>query len=309
MKNFLKKAKRWILDSERNNGLTNSSLEDLIIDNFKDGIGYLSLRNRVLYPTDFTILLHSDDFKKMNASFAFIAEDSIIEFVKILKEKMKDNPSPPPAHNWHFQFAQCTDEAEIKNTDEKVAKNKAVIIFGLATQTESGSRGGGGHFVRTQYGPVSRLSDHVAINEEGLGVNYLGANAFEYPIILDSIQQEAYPNAANQDTNASAKLSISGESFVGGNNIAVLQSPVVLVCGKVGLKPENGQQVVCIDEVNVANPHFKIERSGSKYKITTYASIRLNGVDMGKNKSRDLPANSNIVINNLINLRFNPNGR
>ena len=309
MKNFLKKAKRWILSSERNNGLTNRTLEDLIVDNFKDGIGNLSLRNRVLYPTDFTILLHSDDFKKMNASFAFIAEDCIKEFVKILKEKMKGNPSPPPAHNWHFQFAQCTNEAQISNTEEKIAKNKAVIVFGLATQTECGNRGGGGHFVRTQYGPVSRLSDHVAINEEGLGVNYLGANAFEYPIRLDPIQQQSKPDAANQDTNTTARLNISGKSFVEGNNMAVLLSPVVLVCGKVGLKPETDQQVVCIDDVNVANPHFKIERSDNKYKITTYASIRLNGVDMGKNKSRDLPANSNIVINNMINLRFNPNGR
>ena len=243
----------------------------------------------------------------MNASFAFIVEDCIMEFVKILKIRMKDNPAPPPAYNWHFQFAQCTDDAQIGNTEDKVAKDKAVIIFGLAAKTEKGNSGDGGHYVRTQYGPVSRLDDHVAINEEGLGVNYLGANAFEYPIKLDFYEQQAKPHADNQEDETKARLSISGNTFVGGNNMAVLLSHEVLVCGKIGLKPEKDQQVVCINDVSVANPHFKIEHSDHKYKITTYANVRLNGVELGKNKSKDLPPNSNIVINNLINLRFSLN--
>ena len=304
---FIEYIKKLFLGDDGNSQLSNLSLEEQIIKYFKLGIDLLSLKNRILYPTDFTIHLHSSNFEMLKPSFPFIVDDCIQEFVKILEKKMKGIPTRPHSRNWHFQFAECSSEALIKGTNEKVEKEKPVIILGIVPSADGA---GGGmsqqHFVGTKNGPLSKLADRFDINEEGLNVTYLGGNAFERPIKLDFVdsQQVADKNASSTPR---PRLMITGKSFTGGQNGVLLSSDIVFVCGKVGLQSKVGQ-VVCIDDVSVMNPHFRIERieNSNKYSIIPYADIRLNGVEIKKNKSRDLPNNSNIVINNEINLRFNP---
>ena len=320
MRSFIKTIFRFCLGTKSDGQLTNKDLEDLIIDSFKEGISRFSLRNKVLYPTDFTIMLHSDNFKEFYPSFAGIMEDCVTEFIKILNKRMKGVPQELYTNNWRFLFAECTENAQIKQTSDRVEKNKPLIIYGLVPTAGGGSNGGGTHYVNTVNGPTSKLADHIAINEASLGVTYLGSNTFEMPIRLDFDQQAVSPiaailrwikkktqgssQAAAQKPNVYGHLSISGKSYVGGRTSVELQSPVILVCGRVGLRSVRGQQVICIDDVNVGNPHLMIERSGNSYKITTYADIRLNGVEIKKNKNKELPANSDIIINNEINLKF-----
>ena len=303
---YINKIKKLFLGEDGNSQLSNLSLEEQIIKYFKLGIELLSLKNRVLYPTDFKIHLHSSNFEMLKPSFPFIVDDCIQEFVKILEKKMKDIPTRPHSRNWRFQFADCSSETLITGTDERVEKDKPVIILGIVPSAD-GKGGGlaGQHFVGTKNGPLSRLADHFDINEDGLNVNYLGGNAFERPITLDFVNEQMAANSGS--STAQSRLVITGKSFAGGKNGVLLVSDVVLVCGKVGVQSKVGQ-VVCIDDVNVMNPHFRIERieNSNKYRIIPFADIRLNGVEIKKDKSRDLPNNSNIVINNEINLRFNP---
>ena len=302
--------KKIVLGDNGNSLLSNLSLEKQIVEYFESGINLLSLKNRVLYPTDFTIHLHSSNFEMLQPSFPFIVDDCIQEFVKILEKKMNGKPTRPHSRNWRFQFADCSSETQIKGTDEKVEKEKPVIIFGIVPSADgNGSAMGGQHFVGTKNGPASRLANRFDINEDGLDVTYLGANAFERLITLNFGKQEKQqPKVDMGPATVHPRLVITGKTFVGGKSVVPLQADIVLVCGKVGLQAKDAQQVVCIDDVSVMNPHFRIERNdnGSRYRIIPYADIRLNGVEIKKNKNRDLPSNSNIVINNEINLRFNP---
>ena len=316
---MFKKIKNFILGDSSSEVLTNESLTNLIVESFKDGIDKLKINNTLLYPTYFTIYLHKNNFNVMKPSFPFIVECCAEKFVGILRKKMKGEwhwfrrisyKLKKPRQNWLFQFTECDENTPIRGTENRVAINEPVFEFVLVPEAVGGGSGGSKSCVGTLHKRGSKLADHFAIDEDALAVTYLGGDAYEIAIDLDTVDFKGKAKKVDsKKKDVIATLTISGVTFVGGGKIVEIREPKAKICGRTGSSVKatgTDEDVILIDDNKVLNYHFIIEHIAEKFKITAKGNTRLNRVKLKIDERYDLPANSDIVIDDRINLRFNP---
>ena len=298
MATFWDQIKRMIFGTTR---LTPLSLEQLIIENFMEGMKESTLKNHVYYPTSFTLFLENSDFERLNQHFQSIFEDAVDEFVKILTHSIPKGNYIPHSRTWHMQFIQVTEGTLFQGKTIDLPSGNVLIVSALYPKGEGQKSTNTVVATKTKMGSAGGRYD---VNPEILNeITEDGPFSFRKKLVVVPKGVKADNPKLAKQPKASLAL-ISAGTFVGGKKSVGLVESQVKICGRSGF-PAAGVQIVRIDDDLVSNPHFIIYANDfdGTFTIEAKANLTLNGKSI-TGGTEILPNNALIVVSNKYQLRF-----
>ena len=294
-----------------------------LVKRFKIELKNRSVRQRMIYPMTFTVVMHNDDYQNHKVDIQLFIKEIVQDFYKIILDKKGKYPNyKNPAKYWTFRFIPgLSSEMELEGKSIPVQKGQIFIITSILDITDERFKDNKVN-VSLPVGKSAKLQDeniNLAAFENFLGI--------EDPIFVDwkdpvntqeNNKQDASYNAGQAFVDASKKEESSKKNpFANMPGWSGKGSPFMNVSHnsdntpKLAYKLEgevtycyikNGSCWVAGNEGNqdksdtfyvksnkVMNPHLLIQKDNAngKYKVATFGPAKM--------EEQDLPVSS---INN-----------
>ena len=298
--------------------ITNELLLNELANVFTSRLKEESVRQRMLFPMCFNVLMHKDDYYNRKDALALVLTEVVNEFYSIIKKNLSRYPNfIPPAKSWYFQFSPCQiDSITLEDGSVlKIEKGHLTTTARLFT-TEEVDSDAVNIESNTRVSVKCQNSDVIGaanINWEALvGVDMLSEGVFKYKFdkrLGDDSVPQPVPIPASVPAPVSkkeyAKLMYDYE---GACLTYMMRDTQVLISGET---TEKQRSVFYVKNETVSNPHVAVKYSEEtgKFLIAAFDKVRLNGRSMNISTPdnpewRDLPNKSKIFMNDVLTVRF-----
>lgn len=301
--------------------ITNELLLNELANVFATRLKEESVRQRMLFPMCFNVLMHKDDYYNRKDALAMVLPEVVAEFYSIIKKNLSRYPNfIPPAKNWYFQFSPCQiDSITLEDGSVlKIEKGHLTTTARLFT-TEEADNDVVNIESNTRVSVKCQNSDVIGaanINWEALvGVDMLSEGVFKYkfdkklgdePVSQPMpLSPTPVPGPVSSPKKEYAKLMYDYE---GACLTYMMRDTQVLISGET---TEKQRSVFYVKNETVSNPHVAVKYSEEtgKFLIAAFDKVRLNGRSMNISTPdnpewRDLPNKSKIFMNDVLTVRF-----
>ena len=305
--------------------ITNELLLNELANVFATRLKEESVRQRMLFPMCFNVLMHKDDYYNRKDALAMVLPEVVAEFYSIIKKNLSRYPNfIPPAKNWYFQFSPCQiDSITLEDGSVlKIEKGHLTTTARLFT-TEEADNDVVNIESNTRVSVKCQNSDVIGaanINWEALvGVDMLSEGVFKYkfdkklgdepvsqPMPLSPTPVPApVPAPVSAPKKEYAKLMYDYE---GACLTYMMRDTQVLISGETEAKQRS---VFYVKNEAISTPHTAVKYSEEtgKFQIAAFDKVRLNGRSMNISTPdnpewRDLPNKSKIFMNDVLTVRF-----
>lgn len=301
--------------------ITNELLLNELANVFATRLKEESVRQRMLFPMCFNVLMHKDDYYNRKDALAMVLPEVVAEFYSIIKKNLSRYPNfIPPAKNWYFQFSPCQiDSITLEDGSVlKIEKGHLTTTARLFT-TEEADNDVVNIESNTRVSVKCQNSDVIGaanINWEALvGVDMLSEGVFKYkfdkklgdePVSQPMpLSPTPVPGPVSSLKKEYAKLMYDYE---GACLTYMMRDTQVLISGET---TEKQRSVFYVKNETVSNPHVAVKYSEEtgKFLIAAFDKVRLNGRSMNISTPdnpewRDLPNKSKIFMNDVLTVRF-----
>lgn len=292
--------------------VTNKVLYKELIQHFETDMEELSVGRRILYPMSFNILLHPDDYDRVEESLKYILPEVISGFYASIKKKCKniaDADATNPATYWFFQFASSSIKTA-DNQDSIIVPGEIVTVAHLTTfdikKAQHGTRSANIKLsVKCQNSNVNENN----INQEALlGMDILTNNAYAYNFDNKMSEQlnDIESTRRGGENDSLATLTYSD----GAVNVHLdMIDNLVIVSGPE--EKRNLENILIVNNNAVSIGHIQIRyiKESNKFQLCAYSKTRLNMREVplsvgGAPIWKDMSYNSDIFLNNSVNIKF-----
>lgn len=302
-------------NSSRVPEITNKILLKELVEHFEQATEKLSVRQRILYPMSFNILMHPDDYVQTKESLPFVLPEVIAEFYSSIKKKAKskgkDVRFDPPATYWFFQFSGCRICDD--NGKEKLIERGKIITTGSLT-TFDFQKANMATEVNTVLSVKCQNSNVNANNinvKALLGMEILGEGTYKF-YFDKNMNENAESIKASEITQIQGFATLRWSE----GNATKIFTMIDNYIDISGCDETRTTSNICrINSEAVAVSHVQIRYNANNciFEIAAYGKTRLNTRELPVSTGANpmwitLPkTNSKIFINDTINVEFNAN--
>ena len=301
--------------------ITNELLLNELANVFATRLKEESVRQRMLFPMCFNVLMHKDDYYNRKDALAMVLPEVVAEFYSIIKKNLNRYPNfIPPAKNWYFQFSPCQiDSITLEDGSVlKIEKGHLTTTARLFTTEEADS-----DVVNiesnTRVSVKCQNSDVIGaanINWEALvGVDMLSEGVFKYKFDKKLGDEPVSQPMPLSPTPVPAPVSAPKKEYAklmydyeGACLTYMMRDTQVLISGETEAKQRS---VFYVKNEAISTPHTAVKYSEEtgKFQIAAFDKVRLNGRSMNISTPdnpewRDLPNKSKIFMNDVLTVRF-----
>ena len=256
--------------------VTNKILYQELIEHFESDMEDLSVGRRVLYPMSFNILLHPDDYDRVGESLPFILPEVIAGFYGAIKAKCEEIPNSN-GHLTTFDIKKAQQGSSSENLK-------------LSVKCQN-----------------SNVNDNNINQEALLGMDILTNNAFTFNFDK-SMSEELKDIQSSQrgGENVYATLTYSD----GPHNVHLkMLDELVIVSGPKERRNMENILIINNDAVDTGHIQIRYVKETKRFQLCAYSKTRLNMREVpisvgGTPIWKEMPFNSDIFLNDEINIRF-----
>jgi hypothetical protein len=290
---------------------TNAKLVNELVECFDYELENRSVRNRMLYPMSFNILLHPDDYAAREEDLRFVLPEVVSAFYdEIKKYQSKYANYTPAAKYWFFRISPCATEYALNEKDTiLVEKGVPFIMARLLTQETPTGNTATQTNVRVTVKPKnSDVYSTVNINMAAMtGIDELSKGVFKIKFDLEKrnailLTPEEEQNAVFADRLATLTYSEGNQ-----NKSFYMIDNLIYISGKNDTR--TGSHILKLENNEIENGHVQIKKEGNLFKLAAFGKVRKNSTlvppSVGGNiEWVNLPHNSEIFINDSVNIKF-----
>ena len=302
---------------DRNNHapeVTNTILLEELVEHFEQSMDKLSVRNRVLYPMSFNILMHPDDYNQTKDSLPFVLPEVIAEFYASIKKKCKNftngYKADPPATYWFFQFSGCRI-CDDKGKDKLIERGRIITTGSLTTfdfqKAQMSEEANVMLSVKCQNSNVNANN----INMQALlGMDIISEGTFRYN--FDKNMNESTAGIRPAESNQIKGYASLRWSEGYATKVYTMIDTYIDISGKDETRTSSNICRIDSDAVAVSHIQIRYNASSMTFEIAAFGKARLNTkaleVSVDNPIWSPLPkTNSKILINDTVNVEFNAN--
>lgn len=325
--------------------VTSDDILEALGKHFDETVRRMSTKYNLLYHTSFIIYIKASNYTEMSDGFPFLAsgaEKMLVEKVKNEISARRLTDYSPHSQYWEFQLVEIPDDAMLG--DESMEGYERDCLIQIASSVfpasdESGSAPDEGRVVTTVHGVNSLKAIKNCIPREILlKLDVVEKDRVRLLLTLDGPQRQATPATpsahsavetrphvhaapAPQVNHAAtpaptpqyiAVLKAEDGNFIDSTDklrhMMAMTTDSVEICGRGG--QACNPAVLRVDSDSIMVPHIRIRRnpSNSRFQIMALGPADLNqrALSPGTDNWTDLPNNSVIVLDDTIQIRFNP---
>ena len=300
-------------------------LLDQIFSHFKKRFEEETTTISISFPVSFVIYLHPRDYKKREGNFDRVVIDAVTLFYRHINKYLENpnEPYQPDAPNWLFQFVNFQGLSSIEDDRygevAEVKEGEAVILSDIRATDFSRDNIQAGNNVKSTFHAKDSAKQYEINNESlismidrfsnyKLGLKYLDEDRKKgkvtgkptHPTKGQSFGSEAY--AVLQCHDKFIGRDKKGEKFL-------MYYKLIEISGKNDVR--SGTYIAKVDSDKVMTSHVQIKYipENRKFQLAAFGNIKLNErtIDLSSGGDihwTDLPNNSDIFINNEINIKF-----
>ena len=309
---------------------------------FDETVGRMSTKYNLLYHTSFIIYIKASNYAEMSDGFPFLAsgaERMLVERVKkeIARRHLTDYS--PHSQYWEFQLVEIPDDAMLGNESMEGYEKDGLIQIASSVfpaSDDSDSAPDEGRVVTTVHGVNSLKAIKNCIPREILlKLDVVEKDRVRLLLSIEDSHRESTtavpatsptqgrPVAAPQPSVKAAPSTTPAPQYIAvfkaedGNfidstdkvrHMMAMTTDIVEICGRGG--QACNPAVLRVDSDSIMVPHIRIRRNtaNSRFQIMALGPAELNQrpLPSSSDKWTDLPNNSVIVLDDSIQIRFNP---
>ena len=319
---FKKVVSGFTVESDdKDNGvseITNKILLKELVEHFEQQMEKLSVRQRILYPMSFNILMHPDDYNQTKESLPFVLPEVIAEFYSSIKKKSKNYSKgakmDPPATYWFFQFSGCRICGDT-GTEKLLERGKIITTGSLTTfDIQKAQQGNVATEANVQLSVKCQNSNVNANNinmQALLGMDIVGEGTYRFN--FDKNMSENTDNIKSSEMNQLSGYATLRWTEGNATKVYTMIDKYIDISGKDETRTTSNICRIDTDAVAVSHVQIRYNPNGGVFEIAAYGKTRLNTrelpVSPGGNPAwSNLPKkNSKIFINDAVNVEFNAN--
>lgn len=304
-------------------GMSNQQLLNDLLLLFETSLKNESVRQRMLFPMYFDILMHPDDYNDRKDALAFVLPEVVSSFQEVIERYRVRYPIVVnQSTKWVFQFSPCRVDGELTLTDGKVInveKGKLIKSAKLYYQEEQGANVQVENnikiSVKCDNSDVMNISflnfealKSVDIVEDGLYMyNYTDGS----PISKDTtIPTGGNPKVeANDNVSDNAVIATLTYTYQGQRIHYMMKDERISISGRKDKR--NKRMVFKVENDNLVNDHVQIkyDRTDKEFYLCAFGKTKLNQRSLELSKGGDvkwckLANNSSIFMNDEIKVVF-----
>lgn len=323
--------------------VTSDDILDALGKHFDETVQRMSTRYNLLYHTSFIIYIKASNYAEMSDGFPFLAsgaEKMLVEkVIKAVSDRHLTDYSPHSQY-WEFQLVEIPDDAMLGNESMEGYEKDGLIqiassVFPASEDSESAPDEG--RVVTTVHGVNSLKAIKNCIPREILlKLDVVEKDRVRLLLTLDGPRRRETPASSEAPKQSQPAHHVSvqpspkpmAQAAAAPQYIAVLKAEdgnfidsteklrhmmamttdVVEICGRGGQACNPG--VLRVDSDSIMVPHIRIRRNtaNSRFQIMALGPTELNQRTLtpSADKWTDLPNNSVIVLDDTVQIRFNP---
>ena len=300
-----------VVDTLDSGKVNNNVLYHELIEHFKEDMEDLSVNRRILYPMSFNILMHPEDYKRVGESLPFILPEVVAGFYAAIKDKSStvvNADATNPAKYWFFQFAQAQAMADDDN-EAVIVPGQIVTVGHLTTfDIKKAQQGNISEDVKLSVKVNNSNVNKGNINMQALlGMDIISNNAFTFN--FDRNMSEELNDIRSLQKSKESSLASLTYSIDGRTVQFAMCDDLLIISGSGETRTMDNIMVIDSDAVDVGHVQIRYLPDSNKFQLCAYSNTRLNmrGVPISSGGSpiwRDMPYNSDIFLNEEINIKF-----
>ena len=299
-------------------------LLDLIFNHFEKRFEEETTTISISYPVSFVIYLHPQDYKKREANFGRDVIDAVTLFYRYINKQL-DHPNDnyqPDSANWLFQFVNFKGLSSIESRYgdvKEVKEGEAVILSDIRATDFSRDNTQASSNIKSTFHAKDSAKRYADNNESLISlIDRLPNYKFSLKYLDDDrkkgkVTGKPTSSGKNQQlvSDAYAILHCS-EKFIGRDikgERFLMYYRLIEISGKNDAR--SGTYIAKIDSDKVLTSHVQIKYipETQQFQLAAFGNIKLNERNVELSSGGDihwhhLPNNSDIFINNEINVRF-----
>ena len=299
---------------EDDGSMSRQEFVDQIVEHFEYRLRKETTKYSLVFPTCFYIYLSPSDYLQQKEAFPFTVLDAVNCFHEKISSRLKEYPEFRQfSRYWQFQFLKFEEGTVLEDFRTVVDEVEPGRIFVLSAifskENVEVASSDTVRVVATRRNKSTVKTHQLSVNMEALR-GLMQESEDRYKVNITSYGRVGQDSVAKDGPKALAKLRIAPFSdsvcfLVGGQSAEIcnMLSDELQVTGKNGVEL-GGIQTLKVSSDSILNPHFKIERTPSGFRLRAFGDLVLNEVPMEKGESQPLPNNSSILLNNSIQISF-----
>lgn len=302
-------------------GMSNQQLLNDLLLLFETSLKNESVRQRMLFPMYFDILMHPDDYDDRKDALAFILPEVVSSFKEVIDRYRKEFPIVKnQSTKWVFQFSPCRVDGELTLTDGKVInieRGKLITSAKLYYKEESGTNVHVENNIK-----VSVKCD----NSDIMNISFLNFEALKsIDVVEDGLYMYNYADnspISNEGEGHAEGQKGTREPFSENKTIATLtytyqgqhihylmKDECISISGRRDKRSK--RMVFIVENDNLVNDHVQIKynKIENEFYLCAFGKTKLNQRSLELSKGGDvkwckLANNSSIFMNDEIKVVF-----
>lgn len=303
-------------------GMSNQQLLNDLLLLFETSLKNESVRQRMLFPMYFDILMHPDDYNDRKDALAFVLPEVVSSFKEVIDRYRNEYPIVKnQSTKWVFQFSPCRVDGELTLADGKVVNVERGKLIKSAKL-----------YYKEDQGTNVQVENNIKVsvkcdNSDVMNISFLNFEALKsVDIVEDGLYMYNYtdssPISNKGEEHIVEKPIDSSELFSENATIATLtytyqgqrihymmKDECISISGRKDKR--NKRMVFKVENDNLVNDHVQIkyDRTDNEFYLCAFGETKLNQRPLELSKGGDvkwckLANNSSIFMNDEIKVVF-----